>query len=784
MTFPVTRERPDGPLVGIWLLDEGFQIVELLFRSDGRYERTTTSTDPDRADSSTERGHYTSDGAALTLSPYDYFGEPADKRYEFAIGRTSLTLTRVEFSITEVYTFKSGSRADVLARQQVDPGLVGTWRRSITFWGRVEYTFRPGNYFILKDTPEAAGIEPTLTRGRYEQSGARLTVTPYSGIEASYEIDFFGSTMTLIKVDESWGESASFEAVPGSAADVRAKAAEAGALLARENWHVGIWEVRDQSHIVDLTFRPDGYYISKEDTVDFLRGIVRGRYTLEPGRIRLMPFVGQDLYARSNGEFGKVERTRELDYYDGELQFIDLEALSQSVTIARRRAGTEALVLDKTREARAARERRGWHVGVWEVTDPAGWMEFTFRPDQRYIAKAGADRVPSEVERGQYLVSKDRITLAAYAGLRQGARGFDLDLYDGDLFLIGDSHRLVVARKVPESDKEVGEKTRNPAAMKGECGSILGLWSANRPGESVALVFRRDGEFRLSRCANGTISNDYGLYEVDMAARTLVSDSRFVQVQTFGLDYYDDTLTMYGGTLGPPSTYTVNLGVAEASMKASLAADEEKEKIDAEWLARVPIGPRKPDAVHVPIGDIPPDPLPGKIFPDPTVFTAGRLYRWLIAGFVYFMELGTIRSVPVVNTREWYFFPTGRALIRFKNYRAGAFYPSTVADVSNSWGAYRIDPKPAERDVLHRYADNGVFIATDLGEEIAMTLEDGRRNLFWSKDYQILSEWAAERKPVPCQMSANADLRLMNNGVSLSTSIPPDAIRDPQLGVT
>lgn len=52
-----------------------------------------------------------------------------------------------------------------------------------------------------------------------------------------------------------------------------------------------------------------------------------------------MPFVGQGLYARSNGEFGKVERTRALDYFDGELQFIDLESLSQSVTLARKRSG-------------------------------------------------------------------------------------------------------------------------------------------------------------------------------------------------------------------------------------------------------------------------------------------------------------------------------------------------------------------------------------------------------------------------------------------------------------
>jgi len=36
------------------------------------------------------------------------------------------------------------------------------------------------------------------------------------------------------------------------------------------------------------------------------------------------------LYAWSNGEFGTVERTREHDCYDGELQFIDLAAILPS----------------------------------------------------------------------------------------------------------------------------------------------------------------------------------------------------------------------------------------------------------------------------------------------------------------------------------------------------------------------------------------------------------------------------------------------------------------------
>jgi hypothetical protein len=76
------------------------------------------------------------------------------------------------------------------------------------------------------------------------------------------------------------GEAIIAEAVDGSSADVQAKAAEAQAFTSRENWLVGLWEIRTEFHKIDLTIRPDGRYIAREDTDEFLRGIVRGRYTM------------------------------------------------------------------------------------------------------------------------------------------------------------------------------------------------------------------------------------------------------------------------------------------------------------------------------------------------------------------------------------------------------------------------------------------------------------------------------------------------------------------------
>lgn len=763
----------DDRLVGVWTLDEGFQIVELLFRSDGRYQLDTRSTDPSFDFAMTEGGRYAVAGQGITLTPYEYFGTSEGVPYLYQIDGGSLTLERVDFPHTKVYAYQPGSKTDVLARQAVARDPVGIWRRYIQFAGDEEFTFRPGGYYVRKKTPEGGNFPPEFVRGRYELLEHRMILKPYSSVEAEFELDFFGNTLTLIRAEEYSGDSSTYELVPGSGAEVRAKAAEAEAFLSRSNWQVGVWEIRDAYLDIDLTVRPDGHYIATNHS-EFLAGIVHGRYTLEPRRLHLLPFVGQDIYARSNGDFGKVSQPWELDYYDGELQFIDLGALSQSVAIGRKRAGSEAAVLEKARQAQLEQERENWQVGTWEVEDPLGWMEFTFRPDGRYLAQAGSAGVASQVERGRYVLVAGKLTLAPYAGLGE-ARGFELDLYDGALFMVGDWARMVVARKVPGSEAEVSEKTRDPVAMKGERGSILGRWTAHLPGQSSELVFRTDGQFRLSRCQNKVRSQDYGLFSANVTTRSLVSDSRFIPVQSLGLDFYGTTLTLFGGS-GPPRSFTVNLGTVDQAIAASFAADAEDALVDAEWLTRVPIGPRDPNAVHTPAGEIPADPNPGAIFDTPTVFTQYRLYRRLIPGFVYFNDQGTITSLAVVNTREWHFFPTGRVLVRFKNQRAGVFYPHTITDVADNWGAYRVNPKPEQNDILHVYADNALVILTDLGEAVDMTLEDGRRHLFWGKDYMILSEWAAEQQPVPCQPPDTVNPSLMNTGLALTTQIPPDAI--------
>jgi hypothetical protein len=215
------------------------------------------------------------------------------------------------------------------------------------------------------------------------------------------------------------------------------------------------------------------------------------------------------------------------------------------------------------------------------------------------------------------------------------------------------------------------------------------------------------------------------------------------------------------------------LGSVDAAMEASLAADAAEAAVDAQWLARVPVGPRDPNAVQIPTANIPADPNP-RIFNAPTALRNYQLYRRLIPGFVYFNHWNDRERGGREHPRVALSPPAASWFASATTVPASCTRPRSR--MCRFLGSYRIEPKSVERDILHRYADNGVFIETDRGEQLAMTLEDGRRHLFWDKDYMILSEWAAEQKPVPCQLPADPDPSLMNTGISLATTIAPDEI--------
>jgi hypothetical protein len=755
-TASVALGQGDTSLVGTWVADQGYRSVELLFRSDGVYQIDTKLYNSTFSLGSTYRGRYVTDGQSLTLTSYGYLNSPVSASSQFEVVGDTLVFTGFYSDLPGRYELKPNSRADVLEREQANPALVRRWTRHILFSGDEEYTFRPGGYYLRTMTHESP-VFTEFERGRYELNGNYLTMKPYSGGEPTCQVDIFGSTLTLIQTNSFSGWFTSYEEVPDSYAEVRSKAAEAQAFISRPNWHVGVWRIKDGDNKIDLLLRPDGIY-SATNTTPALRRVLRGRYTLADLQIHFLPFVGQERYVWDDDDFGMEEKRYVLDYYESTLQVIESKPYVQSVLLGQELADSQAVVLETTRQAQAERARDGWYLGVWQAPAAQGWMEFTFRPDNRYIAKSGTQGVPSKVERGRYVAAPGKFSLAPYPA-NGSARGFVFDLYDGDLFLIGDLQRLVQVRKIAGSETGVMDKALNPAALQGERGSILGRWTANRPNESVELVFRQDGQYRFQRCTNNVTSYDYGLYTVDMATRTLVYDSRFAPVQTRQLDFYGDTMTIYGGLPGtPPSTYTVNLGSVDAATAASLAADAQEAQVDAQWLARVPIGPIDPNA-----GGVSDDSNPDKIFPGATVFTSFQYYQRLIPRIVF---LAPEKIGIVIDVHAWSFFPNGRVMVRFTS--------GEGLEGLEAWGAYEIGPKPTETDILHCFADNTLHLLTDPGEELNMTLEDGRRNLFWGKEPQPLGDWTLEQKPIACQLSGNSDPSLINTGVSLSSTITPD----------
>ncbi|MEO6350297.1 MAG: hypothetical protein ABIP53_06565 [Candidatus Limnocylindrales bacterium] len=87
-----------------------------------------------------------------------------------------------------------------------------------------------------------------------------------------------------------------------------------------------------------------------------------------------------------------------------------------------------------------------------------------------------------------------------------------------------------------------------------------------------------------------------------------------------------------------------------------------------------------------------------------------------------------------MNSTKWYFETTGRLYTIFTNWPLGKIYDrySPEPDVNTYWSRYTI---------VEGTDTDRVLVETDAGEQIEMSLANGRRNLVWDNDVYGQVDW-------------------------------------------
>ena len=197
----------ETPLVGVWVLDEGYQVTEFLFRADGRYQLDTTSTNPDLDYHLNDWGRYQAEGQRLTLTLYEYFGEQQSRQDHFRLDGELLSLIALRYEQVQVYALKGGSRQDVLDREAVDSTLVGTG--GARFRTRARGIHVPSRRLLLSEefsrrSTVPAGIYPRPIYAGWPPADAQAI----QRCRGQFEVDVFGSELTLIRREEYLGSVA------------------------------------------------------------------------------------------------------------------------------------------------------------------------------------------------------------------------------------------------------------------------------------------------------------------------------------------------------------------------------------------------------------------------------------------------------------------------------------------------------------------------------------------------------------------------------------------------
>lgn len=314
-----------------------------------------------------------------------------------------------------------------------------------------------------------------------------------------------------------------------------------------------------------------------------------------------------------------------------------------------------------------------------------------FRPDGRYVLESVWPGKPRSVEGG--FEAGPSTLLVKPEG--EEPILYEMSVAEGRLTLAG-------------GDLNGGSATlgRNDPGLPAGA-ALLGRWVARPQVFGVTLkhvlTIYPDGRYRIEYHVNDDVTPAEGTYSFD--GKQITADGI-----KFATEVRGDRMTLTGGAFTEAATFAREAGSIERVIEDAEKARKAKEKDDAGWRAKIPLGPRAEAA-------------PGeRVFDGATVFARQQIHSYMsVIGYVCRRgegPMGTHRT-----SVQWSFRPDGR--VRYQ----GVVY-SGVGRIDDITHVTAGDPTRA--DVSGRYRiEHGykVIVEMDNGEKAVLVPTDGRLNV-------------------------------------------------------
>lgn len=260
-----------------------------------------------------------------------------------------------------------------------------------------------------------------------------------------------------------------------------------------------------------------------------------------------------------------------------------------------------------------------------------------------------------------------------------------------------------------------------PAAAQN---SLVGQWVSETEQMKMTILLLPDGRYSAEIVVENTPVRETGRYVVRGTTLRFEPEGDTPGEYLVSLRGTQMTLTGTNATL----VFEKVSGTTDTVEPSTKQADTTQLSEDDQWRARIRIAKMTSQPPQVPVGEVPADPNPRRIFSQPTVFTNQQLYYWMTAFPIVVKdhpEWGELRS-----TMKYYFFTNGRFF--FKSVQYHHTYTTREGNVTALWGRY------------HVQEDEQVQLESDAGEKLILPLKYGRRNLIFGETVLGQIDWENE----------------------------------------